>query len=178
MCSPSSHRGVRCLSSFLEYCIDFHCCRTILSYSFVPNCPCSETLISWRALSTAFDASRMLVVMALSCWRGVRRAHFSPGTLLASLRMRSVGRLRGLDSSVSYGQWLNWNSRQWTWAWPVNPLSVSLFITRVMCSIPICVALSCMGKLGRRPMACLVSLLRIPSMVASCLLLNTPRRVA
>ena len=68
-------------------------------------------------------------------------------------------------------------------------------MTRVRCSIPICVALSrmggrprpaslrgfCMpseGKFGSRPIACLIALLRIPSMVVSCLSLNTPRCVA
>ena len=77
----------------------------------------------------------------------------------------------------------------------MNHLSVSLFMTRVRCSIPICVALSRMGdrprpdyikglctpsvgKIGRRPRTCLVALLRIPSMVVSCLSLNTPRCVA
>ena len=34
------------------------------------------------------------------------------------------------------------------------------------------------GKFGRRPMACLIALFRIPSMVVSCLSLNTPRYVA
>jgi hypothetical protein len=34
------------------------------------------------------------------------------------------------------------------------------------------------GKFGRRPMACLIALFRIPSMVVSCLSFNTPRCVA
>jgi hypothetical protein len=34
------------------------------------------------------------------------------------------------------------------------------------------------GKLGSRPRACLIALLRIPSMGVSCLSLNTPRYVA
>ena len=34
------------------------------------------------------------------------------------------------------------------------------------------------GKLGRRPRACLVALLRMPYIVVSCLLLNTPRCLA
>jgi len=34
------------------------------------------------------------------------------------------------------------------------------------------------GKLGKRPRACLIALLRIPSMVVSCLSLKTPRCVA
>ena len=34
------------------------------------------------------------------------------------------------------------------------------------------------GKFGRRPMALLIALFRIPSMVVSCLSLNTPRCVA
>jgi len=33
-------------------------------------------------------------------------------------------------------------------------------------------------KLGRRPRACLIALLRIPSMVVSCLLLDAPSCVA
>jgi hypothetical protein len=77
----------------------------------------------------------------------------------------------------------------------VKPLSVSLLILRVRCSIPICVALSRIenkpkpsyfrglctpseGKFGRRPMACLIALFRIPSMVISRLSMNTPRCVA
>ena len=80
---------------------------------------------------------------------------------------------------------------RWTWASTVNPLSVSLFITRVRCSIPICVALfplglplsgvvvrpqwgNWVGSLGLVSMLCL----RMPSTVVSCLLLNTPRCVA
>ena len=77
----------------------------------------------------------------------------------------------------------------------MNPLSVSLLMIRARCSIPICVNIfriegrprpaSFIGictpsleKLGRRPRACLIALLRMPSMVVSCLLLNTPRCVA
>ena len=76
-----------------------------------------------------------------------------------------------------------------------EPLSVSLLITRVRYSMPTCMALSRMGdrpkpasfrglltpsdgKLGRRPRACLIALLRISSMVVSCISLNTPRCVA
>ena len=115
--------------------------------------------------------------------------------LLASLRIRSVGSLSGLDSIASHGQWLNCDRRRWACAWAVNPLSESLFMARVRCSIPICVALSLIGgrpmpasfsgfctpsegKFGRRPIACLIALFRIPSMVVSCLSLNTPRCVA
>jgi hypothetical protein len=64
----------------------------------------------------------------------------------------------------------------------VNPLSEFFFTTRERFSIPICVALSCMGgrprpdsfrgictpsegKFGRRPMACLIALFKIPSML-------------
>ena len=149
---------------------------------------------SSRALSVALEASRMLVAMVLSWWRGGRRSYSSPGLLLVSLRMRSVGSLRGLDSNASWGQWLNWASRRWTWAWAVNHFSVSLFITRVRCSIPICVALSRMGesprpaffrglctpsvgKLGRRHRACLIALLRMPSMAVRCLSSHIPRCV-
>ena len=76
-----------------------------------------------------------------------------------------------------------------------DPPSVSLFMSRVRCSISICVALSrigekprpasfskictpSVGKLGRRPRACLIALLRMSYMVVSCLQLNTPRCVA
>ena len=45
-----------------------------------------------------------LVVMALSWWRNGRPSYSSPGMWLASLRMRSVGSLSGLDSSASRGQ--------------------------------------------------------------------------
>jgi hypothetical protein len=82
----------------------------------------------------------------------------------------------------------------------MDPISVSLFITRVRRSIRgvqfNCVALSriigerprlasfrglcapSVGKLGRKSRACLIALLRMPSMVVSCLSLNTPRCVA
>jgi hypothetical protein len=73
----------------------------------------------------------------------------------------------------------------------VNPRYVFFFMTRVRCSILICVALSRMGgrprpasfsslctpleeKLGSRPGACRIALLRIPSMVVCYL----PRCVA
>jgi hypothetical protein len=101
LCSPSSYRGATCFRSFLEYCIGLHYCRIIFTYSFVPFCPYSEVRFSWRALSTALDALWMLVVMSLSWWSGDKRSYSSPGMLLASLRMRSVGSLRGLDSSAS-----------------------------------------------------------------------------
>ena len=162
-----------------------------MSCSFVPSCPCIEARFAWRVMSTSIDASRMLVVMSFSWWRCGRRLYSSPGLWLASLSMRSIGSLRGLDSSASRGQWSNWDRRRWTWAWAVNPLSMSLFITRVRCSIPICVALSRMGgrpspasfrglrtpseqKFWRRPMAYLIALFKILSMVVSCLSLNTP----
>jgi len=61
-----SHNGARCLSILLEYCIGLHCYRTVLSCSFVPICPYIEARFSGRALSTAIDASRMLVVMSVS----------------------------------------------------------------------------------------------------------------
>ena len=135
------------------------------------------------------------MAMALSWCRGGRRSNSSPGMLLASLRMRRVGSLSGLDYSAFCGEWLNWDSRRWAWAWAVNPFSVSLFMTRVRYSIPICVALFRMGdkprpasfrgvftlsegKLGSRPRACRIALLRIPSMVVCCISLNTPRCVA
>ena len=87
------------------------------------------------------------------------------------------------------------DSRRYTWARAVDPFSVSLFIIRVRCSIPICVALSrigdrprpasfrgrctlSVGKMGSRPRACLIALLRMQSMVVSCLSLDTLRCVA
>ncbi len=77
----------------------------------------------------------------------------------------------------------------------MNPLSVSLFITRVRCSIPICAALSRIGerpkpvsfrgrctpsvrKFGKMTIACLLALLSMPSIVVSCLSLSTLRCVA
>ena len=161
----------------------------------MPICPCIETRWAWRVLSTSVDAFLMLVVMALSWWRGGRPSYSSLGMGLASLRMRSVGSLSGLGYSASRGQWLNCDWRRWTWAWAVNPLSVSLFMTGVRCAVPIWVALSRMGgrprlaafrgfwtpsegKFGKRPMACLIALFSIMSMVVSCLSLNTPRWVA
>ena len=122
-----------------------HCCRIILSCSLVPMLPCIEARCACRMLSAFVNASRVLVVMALSWQRGGRPSNSSPGMRLASLSMRSVGSFSGLDSSASLGQWLNCDRRRWTWAWAVNPLSESLFTTRVRCLIPMCVALSCMG---------------------------------
>ena len=81
-----------------------HCCRTILICSFVPIVPCIEAHWAWRMLSTRVDASLILVEMALSWRRGGRPSNYSPGMRLASLRMRSVGSFRGLDSSASLGQ--------------------------------------------------------------------------
>ena len=69
------------------------------------------------------------------------------------------------------------------------------FMTCVRGSIPICVALSrigegprpvcfrglctlSVGKLGRRPRAYLIALLRMPSVLVRCLSFNTPRCVA
>jgi hypothetical protein len=101
---------------FLWYCIGSHCCRVILSYSFLPIWPCIIVRLSWRVLSTAFDDSRMLVAISLSCRRDGNLSNSSLGMALASLSMRSMGSLRGLDSSASCGQWLNCDSRRWTWA--------------------------------------------------------------
>jgi len=143
--SPISHKVAKCLSILLEYCMGLHSCRTILSCSFVPICPCIETRLAWRVMSTSIDAFLILVVMALSWWRGGSPSYSSPCMWLASLRMLSVWSLSGLDSSASRGQWLNYDRGRWTWAWAVNPLLVSMFMTRVRCSIPICMALSRMG---------------------------------
>ena len=172
-----------------------HCCRIILSSSFEPSCPCMEARLVCRILSTSVEASLMLVAISFSRRRGGRPSNSSPGMLLASRKMRSLGSLRGLDSNASNGQWLYCDRSRWAWACAMNPLSESLFMTRVRCSIPICVALSRMGgrlgpasfrgfwtpsegKFGRRPIACLIALFRIPSMVVSCRSLNTLRCVA
>ena len=75
------------------------------------------------------------------------------------------------------------------------PLFVGLLRISVICSIPICVALSfiggnprpifvvCLciasvGKLGIRPSAFLAALLRSLSIVSSCFSVNIPKRVA
>ena len=87
MFSPSSHRGAKCLSILLEYCMGLHCWRTISSCSFVLICPFIEARLPWRILSTSIEASLMLLVMSLSWWRGGRQSYSSPGMLLASLRM-------------------------------------------------------------------------------------------
>jgi hypothetical protein len=142
---PPFPEGGKVFEQFYFCCIGLHCFRTVLSCSFMPICSCSVVRLSWRVLSTAFYYSWMLVVISLSRQRDCRRSNSNPSKVLASLRMRSVGCLRGLDSSASCGQWLNYVRRRWTWAWAMNPLSVSLFITRVRCSIPICVALSRIG---------------------------------
>ncbi len=63
---PSSHIGARCLSIFLEYCMGLHCCRTFLSCSFVPMCPCIVARFALRVLSTFSDAFLMLLVMSIS----------------------------------------------------------------------------------------------------------------
>ena len=83
-----------------------HCCRIILSCSFVPFCPCMEVRLVLRVSSTSVEASLMLVVISFSMRRDGSPSNCSPGMLLASRRMRSVGSLRGLDSSASCGQWL------------------------------------------------------------------------
>ncbi len=86
--------------------------------------------------------------------------------VLASLSIRSVGSLSGLDSRASVGQWPNWVSRRSVCAWARYPLSVSLCVTPSV------------GKIGSSPMACRMVLLGIPSIVVSCRSLSTPRCVA
>ena len=73
----------------------------------MPSCPCNVVRLSWRVLSKALDGSRMLVATSFSWWSDGKRSNSSPGMVLASLSMRSVGSLRGLDSSASCGQSLN-----------------------------------------------------------------------
>ena len=143
--SPCSHSGARCLRILLAYCMGLHCWRISLSCSFEPSCPWSEVRLCWRILSKSSEASLMLVVIWLSWWRDGRPSNSNPGMLLASLRIRSVGSLSWFVSSASHGQWLNCVMRRCAWACAVNPLSESLFMTLVRCSIPICVALSRMG---------------------------------
>ncbi len=101
---PNSHSGARCLSILLEYCMGLHCCRTVLSCSFVPLCPVIEARLAWCVSSTSVDASLIVVVMVLSWRRGGRPSNSSLGMRLASLRMRSVGNFSRLDSSASRGQ--------------------------------------------------------------------------
>ena len=55
----------------------------------------------------ACEASRMDVAMALSLIRGGRLSRRKFVMVLARRSTRSVGSLRGLDSSASVGQWLN-----------------------------------------------------------------------
>ncbi len=66
LCIPNSHRGARCLSSLLENCIGLQCCRTNLSNSLEPSCPCIVLRLSCRMVSTAVDASRILLAISLS----------------------------------------------------------------------------------------------------------------
>ena len=53
------------------------------------------------------DASRMVVVMALSLVRGGRLSKCRFVMALAMRSTRSVGSFSGMDSSASFGQWLN-----------------------------------------------------------------------
>ena len=55
----------------------------------------------------AFDASLMVVEMALSLVRGGRLSKCRFVMVLAMRSTRSVGSFSGLDSSASVGQWLN-----------------------------------------------------------------------
>jgi hypothetical protein len=66
MCIPKSHRGARCLSSLFESCIGLQCCRIILSNSLEPSCPCIVLRLFCRVVSTAVDASRILLAISLS----------------------------------------------------------------------------------------------------------------
>ncbi len=73
----------------------------------MPNWPCSVVRLSRRVLSTAFDDSRMIVAISFSWCRDGNRSNSSPGMALARLSMRSVGSLKGLDSSALCGKLLN-----------------------------------------------------------------------
>ncbi len=58
-------------------------------------------------LSTACDASLIVVEMAFSLVRGGRLSRCRFVMALAMRSIRSVGSFSGLDSSASVGQWLN-----------------------------------------------------------------------
>ena len=152
-------------------------------------------LFCWRMSSTARDASRMVVEIALCLVRGGKLSSWRLVMALAMRSTRSVGSFSGLDSSASVGQWLNWVRSLCVWEYVRYPLSVSLFILFRRCSIPIWVALSLMdgsprpislvglctpsvGKLWSMPVACLSALLRMRSISVSCGSVKTPRCVA
>ena len=114
---------------------------------------------------------------------------------LVSLKMRSVGSLRGLDSRASVGQCPDWVRSRRICAWARYPLSVSLFMVRTRCSTPIWVTLYLIdGKpspsylrvlctpsveeLGSRLMAWRMALISMPSMDVRCRALSTRRYVA
>jgi len=141
------------------------------------------------------EATRRQIGISFSRYSGGKLSRARPRIELASLKILSVGSLRGLESRASVGQWPNWVRSRRVCAWAMYPLSVSLFVVRTRCSIPIWVALfliegrpspislsglctPSMGKLGSRPMAWRMALFRMPSMVVSCRSLSTPRCAA
>ena len=148
-----------------------------------------------RASSTACDAARRLVAISLLSSSGGRFSGSSPLMELTRRRIRSVSSFSGLDSKASVRQRLNWVRMRRAWEWARYPLSVSLFILQMRCSILIWVALSLIderprpislaglctpsvGQLKRRPGACLSAPLSMPSISVSCRSLKTPRYVA
>ncbi len=66
LCMHVSHSGARCFRSVLEQFSGLQCCRTSLSYSFVPCWHWILRLLSSRVLYVAVDvALRMLAVSFL-----------------------------------------------------------------------------------------------------------------
>jgi len=133
--------------------------------------------------------------MSLSWCRLGRFSNVNPGMLPTRRRMRSVGSLRWLVSKAFEGQWLKLVMILCTCVWAMKPLFVffSWRLLRVLYPFvwpgpevggspnPASLSVHCMpsvGKFGRSPMAYLIALLRIPSIVESWRSLKTPRWVA
>ncbi len=110
-------------------------------------------------------------------------------------RTRRVGNLACVASCASLGQCWYMVAILVVCACAIYPLSVDLFRVFVLCSIPICVALSfvvvyprpisvaglciaSVGKLRVRPVAFLAALFNSVSVVSSCLSVNMPKWVA
>ena len=113
-----------------------------MSYSLVPCWHWIVCLMSMRMEYVARGATRRLVAISFSRYSGGRFSRARPLIELASLKVRSVGSLSGLDSRASVGQWPSQVRSRRMCAWAMYPLSVSLFMVRTRCSTPNCVALS------------------------------------
>ena len=81
----------------------WQCCLTSVSYSLVPMVHWMVFRFWWRVSYVACEAKRMDVAMALSLMRGGRLSRRRFVMVLARRSTRSVGSLRGLDSSASVG---------------------------------------------------------------------------